>query len=69
MDPHPKTNAPEADLFVAFRPVVAAFQRWEVDYYVGGSVASGGLGESRQPHHAALPVHGEGRGDEASRFI
>ena len=42
MSPH------ETELFAALRPVVAAFQRLEVEYYVGGSVASGVLGEPRQ---------------------
>jgi len=56
MDPGPTMNVPEADLFVALRPVVAAFQRLEVEYYVGGSVASGVLGEPRQTLDADLIV-------------
>ena len=49
-------NLPEADLFVALRPVVAAFQQLGVEYYVGGSVASGVLGEPRQTLDADLIV-------------
>jgi hypothetical protein len=49
-------NVPEADLFAALRPVVAAFQQLGVEYYVGGSVASGVLGEPRQTLDADLIV-------------
>lgn len=47
-------NQQEAELFAALRPIVAAFHRLEVEYYVGGSVASGVLGEPRQTLDADL---------------
>ena len=41
-------NQHEIELFAALRPVIAAFDALEVQYYVGGSVASGVFGEPRQ---------------------
>ena len=41
-------NRQETELFSALRPVVSALEQLEVPYYVGGSVASGVLGEPRQ---------------------
>jgi len=40
-------NPQETELFQALRPVVAALEQLEVPYYVGGSIASGVLGEPR----------------------
>jgi hypothetical protein len=48
MNPH------EIELFAALRRVVAAFEQLGVAYYVGGSVASGVLGEPRQTLDADL---------------
>lgn len=39
---------PEAELFAALRPVIDTFRQLGVEYFVGGSVASGVLGEPRQ---------------------
>src|SRR5438874_12443060 len=44
----PLMNPQETELFGALRPVVAALEQLEVAYYIGGSVASGILGEPRQ---------------------
>jgi hypothetical protein len=41
-------NQHEIELFAAMRPVVTALEQLEVEYYVGGSVASGVFGEPRQ---------------------
>ena len=44
----------EIELYAALRPVVAAFDRLGVAYFIGGSVASGVLGEPRQTLDADL---------------
>lgn len=41
-------NPPEPELFAALRPVIDAFRELGVEYFIGGSVASGVLGEPRQ---------------------
>src|SRR5438309_121226 len=46
--------AQEIELFAALRPVVRAFDQLGVEYFVGGSVASGVLGEPRQTLDADL---------------
>ena len=47
-------NQHDLELFAAMRPVVAALEQLEVDYFVGGSVASGVFGEPRQTLDADL---------------
>ena len=44
----------DIELYAAVRPVVAAFDQLGVQYFVGGSVASGVLGEPRQTLDADL---------------
>lgn len=43
----PLMNPQGTELFQALRPVVTALEELEVPYYIGGSVASGVLGEPR----------------------
>jgi hypothetical protein len=45
---------PDLELFEALRQVVAALDQLKIDYFVGGSVASGLLGEPRQTLDADL---------------
>lgn len=36
-----------ADLLPTLQPVLSAFERWRIEYYIGGSVASSAYGEPR----------------------
>lgn len=47
-------NQCDVELFAALRPVIFAFEQLGVEYFVGGSVASGVLGEPRQTLDADL---------------